>query len=70
MKHSLSTLSKEQTNTLACKLGEIQRYLAEDTDLLEDLEELGIDMSSEIDGYECVIAALFELQTFADKACK
>ena len=67
MKHELSSLSKEQVNTLACKLGEIQRHLAEDTDLLEGLKELGVDMSSEIDGYDCVITALFELQKFADK---
>ncbi|BEI26570.1 hypothetical protein ACPFUC_001893 [Vibrio cholerae] len=68
MKHSLSTLSKEQINTLACKLGEIQRHLAEDTELLVDLNELEIDMSYEIDGYECVITALFELQKFVDNA--
>ncbi|MEF1338532.1 hypothetical protein REH81_17380 [Vibrio rotiferianus] len=67
MKCSLSTLSTEQTNELTCRLGEIQRHLAEDTDLLENLKELGIDMSSEIDGYDCVISALYELQQFADK---
>lgn len=67
MKCSLSTLSKDQTNELACRLGEIQRHLAEDTELLEKLKELDIDMSSEIDGYDCVITALYELQQFADK---
>lgn len=69
MKAPLKTLSKEQVNTLACKLGEIQRHLAEDTNLLEGLGELGIDLSGEIDGYDCVIAALFELQQFANLNC-
>ncbi|CAJ0563684.1 hypothetical protein [Vibrio cholerae] len=67
MKASLNSLSKDQVNTLACKLGEIQRHLAEDTELLSDLSELGIDLSSEIDGYDCVVEALFELQQFANQ---
>lgn len=67
MKASLKSLSEEQVNTLACKLGEIQRHLAEETELLSGLSELGIDLSSEIDGYYCVIAALFELQQLANQ---
>lgn len=67
MKAKLDSLAKDQINTLACKLGEIQRHLAEDTKLLTGLRELGIDLSSEIDGYDCVLEALFELQMFANK---
>lgn len=67
MKANLETLTHEQNNELACKLGEIQRHLAEDTELLTELSELGIDLGSEIDGYDCVITALYELQQHADK---
>lgn len=69
MKHKtpLNSFTPEQNNELACKLGEIQRHLAEDTELLTGLYDLGIDLDSEIDGYECVITALYELQKHADK---
>lgn len=67
MKANLNSLTSEQNHELACMLGEIQRHLAEDTVLLNELSVLGIDLGSEIDGYDCVIAALFELQQHANK---
>ena len=67
MKAILNSLTPVQNNELACKLGEIQRHLAEDTELLTGLSELGIDLDSEIDGYDCVITALYELQQHANK---
>ena len=67
MKANLDTLTPEQNNNLACKLGEIQRHLAEDTKLLNELSDLGIDLTSEIDGYDCVITALYKLQQHVDK---
>ncbi len=67
MKYNLSSLSPEQNNALACALGEIQRHLAEDTDLLDRLAAFDIDLSKEIDGYDCLITALYQLQQHADK---
>ncbi len=67
MEVALKTFTPEMNNTLACKLGEIQRHLAEDTELVVELSELGIKLDKEMDGYECLITALYELQKHADK---
>jgi hypothetical protein len=67
MKFSSDNLSIDEINTLACLLGEIQRHITEDTDLLAGIERLKINLSSEIDGYDCLIKALYELQCFVDK---
>jgi len=63
---NLENFTLEQNNELACKLGEIQHHLAEDTLLLTDFNEFGLDLSKEIDGYNCVITALYELQKHVD----
>ncbi|TAP31763.1 hypothetical protein EYR97_19815 [Alteromonas sp. KUL42] len=64
---ALNTFTPEMNNILACKLGEIQRHLVEDTELVVELSELGIDLDKEIDGYECLITALYELQKHVDQ---
>lgn len=40
MKANLNSLTPDQNNELACKLGEIQRHLAEDTELLTKLRKV------------------------------
>lgn len=67
MQHNIQNLNAEQINTLACKLGEIQRHIIEDTNLLDGFSELNINLNQEIDGYECLISALNELQSYVNK---
>jgi len=66
MKADLNSLTPEENNTLACHLGEIQRHLAEDTKLIDKITELGINLDSEMSGYDCLISALHTLQQHAD----
>ncbi|MFL7013636.1 hypothetical protein [Enterovibrio norvegicus] len=54
----MEPLCNDTTYDLAIILGEIERHLAEDTDLLEKLQNMGFDLSKEIDGYESVIEKL------------
>ncbi|WP_026959869.1 hypothetical protein [Aliagarivorans taiwanensis] len=55
-------LTNHQANDLACALGEIERHLAEDTDLLEAIKAQGFNLQKEIDGYESVIEKLYQLR--------
>ena len=66
MNHSLNSKSKNDVNDLACQLGEIERHLVEDTDLIVNLEKLGIKLDGEISGYNSVIDALYELSKFVN----
>lgn len=64
--HSLDSKSKDDIYNLACQLGEIERHLVEDTDLIVNLEKLGIKLDGEISGYDSVIDALYELSKFVN----
>lgn len=66
MNHSLDSKSKDDIYNLACQLGEIERHLVEDTDLIVNLEKLGIKLDGEISGYDSVIDALYELSKFVN----
>lgn len=64
MNHSLNSKSKDDVYDLACQLGEIERHLVEGTDLIVNLEKLGIKLDGEISGYDSLIYALYELSKF------
>lgn len=67
MEESLQNLTPEQINDLACKLGEIERHLVEDTDLISEIHAMKeIDLSYEIDGYESVIEALYKISQYVE----
>lgn len=60
----LTRFDKHEINRLACILGEIERHLVEDTNILGELDSLGIDLSKEKDGYNSLIESLCDLSKF------